>query len=254
MHIGFTCWVNCWNKIPPRREVDRETREEDREARHEERANPPPPPPNMQAQKLAGMTQFFAQFAGNKATAAGAGARPQPEAVYERFRRMSPKEFSGTTDPMVAEGWIKSIEVIFDFMELTDADRVRCATFLLSGDARLWWESASVAVNLKTLSWTEFKEVFFAKYFTEEGDSSVADFVRRFERGCYFVPLISNDVQAKLRHFMDGLRPILRRDVRVAGPTTYALAVSRALAAEQDQRDIEADRLGKRPYQAPPQP
>ncbi|XP_073057325.1 uncharacterized protein [Primulina eburnea] len=152
-------------------------------------------------------------------------------------------------------------------MELTDADRVRCATFLLTGDARLWWESASVAVNSQTLSWTGFKEVFFAKYFIEEvrsrltrefmtlrqGDSSVANFVRKFERGCYFVPLISNDVQAKLRHFMDGLRPILRRDVRIAGPTSYAVAVSRALAAEQDQRDIEADRQGKRPYQAPPQ-
>ncbi|XP_073033895.1 uncharacterized protein [Primulina eburnea] len=138
-------------------------------------------------------------------------------------------------------------------MELTDADRVRCATFLLSRDARLWWESASVAINLQTLSWTEFKEVFFANYFTEEGDNSVAEFVRRFERGCYFVPLISNDAQAKLRHFMDGSRQILRRDVRVAGPTSYVVAVSRALAAEQDQRDIEADRQGKRPYQAPPQ-
>ncbi|XP_073057328.1 uncharacterized protein [Primulina eburnea] len=119
---------------------------------------------------------------------------------------------------MIAEGWIKSIEVIFDFMELTDADRVRCATFLLSGDAILWWESASVAVNLHTLTWIGFKELFFVKYFTEE---------------------------AKMRHFMDGLRPILRRDVRVAGPTTYAIAVSRALATEQDLRDIEADRQGK---------
>ncbi|XP_073031246.1 uncharacterized protein [Primulina eburnea] len=152
-------------------------------------------------------------------------------------------------------------------MELTDADRVRCATFLLTGDARLWWESASVAVNLQVLPWNGFKEVFFAKYFTEEirsrltrefmtlrqGDSSVADFVRKFERGCYFIPLISNDAQAKLRHFTDGLRPILHRDVMVAGPTTYAIAVSRALASEQDLRDIEADRQGKRPYQAPPQ-
>ncbi|XP_075473992.1 uncharacterized protein LOC142505053 [Primulina tabacum] len=53
--------------------------------------------------------------------------------------------------------------------------------------------------------------------------------------------------------FNDGLRPILRRDVRVACPTTYAIAVSRALAAEQDQKDIENDRQGKRPYQAPQQ-
>ncbi|XP_075494754.1 uncharacterized protein LOC142532318 [Primulina tabacum] len=36
-----------------------------------------------------------------------------------------------------------------------------------------------------------------------QGDSSVAEFVRRFERGCYFVPLIAKDAQAKLRHFMD---------------------------------------------------
>ncbi|XP_073019618.1 uncharacterized protein [Primulina eburnea] len=214
------------------------------------------------------MTQFFAQFAWNQATAAGVGTRPQPEAMYERFRRMSPKEFSRTTDPMIAEGWIKSIEVIFDFMELQDADRVRCAIFLLAGDARRWWDSAWVAIDLPTLSWTRFKEACFAKYFTEEvqsrlirefmslrqGDSSVADFVRKFERGCYFVPRIANDAQSKLRQFIDGLWPILRRDVRVAGPTTYAVAVSRALAAEQDLRDIEADRQGKRPYQAPPQP
>ncbi|XP_073019369.1 uncharacterized protein [Primulina eburnea] len=43
---------------------------------------------------------------------------------------------------------------------------------------------------------------------------------------------------------MDGLKPILRQDVRVAGPTTYAVTVSRALAAEQDQRDINIERQG----------
>ncbi|XP_073035184.1 uncharacterized protein [Primulina eburnea] len=219
----------------------------------------------MQAQMLEGMNQFFVQFAGNQA-AVDSGARPRPEAVYERFRRMSPKKFSGTTDPMVAEGCIKSIEVIFDFMELADADRVRCATFLLTGDASLWWESVSVSVNLQTLTWDSFKEVFYSKHFTEEvhshltrefmslrqEDNSMADIVKKFESGCYFVPLIANDARDKLRHFMDGLRPILRRDVRVASPTTYAVVVSRALAVEHEQRDIEIDRQGKRPYQAPP--
>ncbi|XP_073061819.1 uncharacterized protein, partial [Primulina eburnea] len=36
-----------------------------------------------------------------------------------------------------------------------------------------------------------------------QGDSCVADFVRKFERGCHFVTLIANDVQAKLRHFLN---------------------------------------------------
>ncbi|XP_075496974.1 uncharacterized protein LOC142533923 [Primulina tabacum] len=254
--------------MPPRRQVGRprgdgEHRHEDCEDQRQERQGPLPPPPDMNAQMLAGMNRFFAQFVGNNAAVA---TRPTgPEVTYERFMKMRPKEFSGTTDPMIAEGWIKSLEVIFEFMELGDADRVRCATYLFRGDARLWWEGASKALNLATLSWTHFTEVFYSKYFTEEvrsrlttefmtlrqGDSTVTEFIRKFERGCHFVPLIANDAGAKLRHFLNGLRPILRQDVRVGGPTTYDVAISRALAAEQDQLDIERDRQGKRPFQAP---
>ena len=79
--------------MPPRRvgrpRVDEERRHEDGRE-YEERERPPPPPLDMNAQMLAGMTQFFAQFAGNNAM----GARqPGPEAVYERFMKMRPKEF-----------------------------------------------------------------------------------------------------------------------------------------------------------------
>ncbi|XP_073279510.1 uncharacterized protein [Primulina huaijiensis] len=238
--------------MPPGHRIVHGAGEDDRESQNGERATPPRPPQDMNAQMLA---------------AVDTGARPRPKAVYERFWRMDLKEFSGTTDPMVAEGWIKSIEVIFAFMELQDANRVMCATFLLTGDARLWWERASVSMNLKTLTWNGFKQVFYSKYFIEEvrsrlnrefmslrqGDSSVAEFVRKFERGYHFVPMIANDAWEKLWYFIDGLRPILRRDVQVSGPTTYVVAVSRALATEQDQRDIESDRQGKRPYQAPQQ-
>ncbi|XP_073317255.1 uncharacterized protein [Primulina huaijiensis] len=244
--------------MPPKRVIDRESRE----ARDEQRNSPPRPPPDLQSQMPAGMTQFFAQFSRNNTEV---DRRTRPEAVYERFRKMDPKDFGGTTDPRVAEGWIKSIEVIFTFMELQDADRVRCATYLLKDDARLWWEGASVSVNLQTLTWEGFKEVFSSNYFTDEvrnrltrefmtlrqGDRNVAEFVRKFEQGCHFVPLIANNAREKLRHFIDGLRPILRRDVRVAGPSTYAIAVTRALAAERDLKDIETYRQGKRPFQAP---
>ncbi|XP_073278329.1 uncharacterized protein [Primulina huaijiensis] len=259
-----------WNSMPPRRQVGRprgggEHRHDDGEGQRQERQGPPPPPPDMNAQMLAGMTQFFAQFAGNNAVAA---RQTGPEAVCEQFMKMRPKEFSGTTDPLVAEGWIKSLEVIFEFMGLEDGDRVRCATYLFGGDTHLWWEGATVALDMATLSWARFTEVFYSKYFTDEvrsrltrefmtlrqGDTTVTEFIRKFERGCHFVPLIANDAGAKLRHLMDGLRPILRRDVRVADPTTYDVAVSRAPAAEQDQNDIERDRQGKRPFQAPHRP
>ncbi|XP_042410094.1 uncharacterized protein LOC121999482 [Zingiber officinale] len=152
-------------------------------------------------------------------------------------------------------------------MTLEDADMVRCATYLLKDDALLWWEGASLSVDPNTLSWEGFKEVFYSKYFTEDirskltrefmtlrqGDRSIAEFVREFDRGCHFVPLIANNPKEKLRHFIDSLRPILRHDVRVADPKEFAEAVTRALRAKQDQRDIEVDRQGKRQYLVPHQ-
>ncbi|XP_042404595.1 uncharacterized protein LOC121994720 [Zingiber officinale] len=151
------------------------------------------------------------------------------------FRRMNPKDFARTTDPFVAEVCIRSLEVIFRYMNMADTDRVRCAIYLLKDDASLCWEGAERGVNLNTLTWEEFKRIFYEKYFTvdvrsrlkrefislRQGDLSVAEFVKKFDRGCHFAPLIANNATEKLRHFLDGLRPTIRRDVLLADPTEY---------------------------------
>ncbi|XP_073313507.1 uncharacterized protein [Primulina huaijiensis] len=62
-----------------------------------------------------------------------------------------------------------------------------------------------------------------------QGDSSVAEFVQKFDQGCQFVPLIANDAAEKLRHFLNGLRPTIRRDVKLANPIDYTAAVAKAL-------------------------
>ncbi|XP_073269656.1 uncharacterized protein [Primulina huaijiensis] len=175
------------------------------------------------------------------------GAMVRPEVAYERFRRMHPEDFHGTTDPFVAEGYIRSLEVIFRYMEMADADRVRCTIYLLKGGASLWWEGAERGVNMMTLTWEEFKRVFYDKYFTSDvrsipkrefmslrqGDWSVVDFVKKFDRGCRFVSLITNDPVEKLRHFLDGLKPTIRHDVMLNDPTDYTTAVAKAFRAEQ---------------------
>ncbi|GMN20704.1 hypothetical protein TIFTF001_047156 [Ficus carica] len=62
------------------------------------------------------------------------------EPLYLRFKRMKPKEFNGSTDPLVAQGWLKSIELVLNFMDLTDNKKVKCASYYLMDDARIWWE------------------------------------------------------------------------------------------------------------------
>ncbi|KZV17890.1 hypothetical protein F511_43904 [Dorcoceras hygrometricum] len=48
---------------------------------------------------------------------------PHYDDSQERFRRQKPQEFSGTTEPLVAESWIKSMEVIFEYLQIPDLDR-----------------------------------------------------------------------------------------------------------------------------------
>ncbi|XP_075500099.1 uncharacterized protein LOC142538682 [Primulina tabacum] len=168
---------------------------------------------------------------------------PRPQVyVFQQFRRLNPKEFGGTTDPFLAEGWIRSLELHFDYLQMRDGDRARCAIYMLRDDASLWWEAAAHAVDLATLTWARFKELFYGKYFIadvrgrlmrefmslRQGDLSVAEFIRKFDRGCHFVPMIAGDAAQKLRHFLDEMRPTLCLDVMLMRPAVYDEATAYA--------------------------
>ncbi|XP_075473987.1 uncharacterized protein LOC142505047 [Primulina tabacum] len=221
--------------MPPRRVLRRGS-----EGRHEEEIPQPPPNQDASACELAGMAQLLEQHVVN-------AARVRPEAVYEHFRRMNPEDFHCTTDPFIAEEWIRSLEVIFSYMDMANTDRIHCIIYLLKGDACLWWEGAERGVNLVTFTWGDFNRVFYDKYFTSDvrsmlkrgsaslrqGDSSVSEFLQKFDRGCHFFPLIANDDAEKLRHFLDGLRPTIRRDVMFTDPTYYNTVIAKAFRAQQ---------------------
>ncbi|GMN61372.1 hypothetical protein TIFTF001_030470 [Ficus carica] len=72
---------------------------------------------------------------------AGIQANPplvREDLLYERFRRMKAPEFEGSTDPIEADNWLINIQVILDFMGLTEQENVLCASFALKKDARHW--------------------------------------------------------------------------------------------------------------------
>lgn len=78
---------------------------------------------------------------------------------------------------------------------------------------------------------------------------SVGEYIRKFDRGSHFVPLIENDAGENLSHFVDGLKPTIRRDVMMMDPAVYATATTRAFMVEQALKDIEIDAQRKRPQQ-----
>ncbi|GMN27169.1 hypothetical protein TIFTF001_044085 [Ficus carica] len=56
--------------------------------------------------------------------------------LFERFRRMKAPEFEGTTNPIEADNWLIDIQVILDFMGITEREKVLCVSFALKKDAR----------------------------------------------------------------------------------------------------------------------
>ncbi|KAL5539945.1 hypothetical protein UlMin_046279 [Ulmus minor] len=89
----------------------------------------------------------------------------QQEPLYERFRRMKPDEFEGSSDPLVAEEWLSSIQTILDFMHLNEREKVLCATYVLKRDARYWWETVKMRRNVQDMTWDEFIVEFNQKYY-----------------------------------------------------------------------------------------
>ncbi|XP_075494696.1 uncharacterized protein LOC142532262 [Primulina tabacum] len=142
---------------------------------------------------------------------------------------------------------------------MSDMDWVRCVPYMLRYDAFLWWDGAVHGVNLATLTWKHFKDIFYNKYFTADArrrltqefmslrheNLTVPEFIRRFDRGCHFVPIIARGEAEKLRHFMDGLRTTIRRVVMLMRLATYDAATACAFQAEQALRDIDVEMQSK---------
>nr|GMN67911.1 hypothetical protein TIFTF001_036972 [Ficus carica] len=107
------------------------------------------------------------------ASAAPAGLQADPPMVredllYEWFRRMKAPEFEGLTDPIEADNWIIDIQVILDFMGLTELEKVLCASFALKKNAQHWWMTVQMHRNVATMSLQDFVTEFRAMYYNRE--------------------------------------------------------------------------------------
>ncbi|GMN30646.1 hypothetical protein TIFTF001_044501 [Ficus carica] len=88
--------------------------------------------------------------------------------LYERFRRMKAPEFEEPTDPIAANNWLIDIQVILDFMRLTDQEKVLCASFALRKDARYWWMTVQMRRDVLAMDWQDFVTEFRAMYYNAE--------------------------------------------------------------------------------------
>ncbi|CAA0827449.1 Unknown protein, partial [Striga hermonthica] len=70
------------------------------------------------------------------------GRDPITQAVID-FCNMHPPTFTGVEGPEAVAEWLLQLEsifdLLFDLLFTTDEVKIRCASFVMTGDARTWW-------------------------------------------------------------------------------------------------------------------
>ncbi|KAL5556109.1 hypothetical protein UlMin_038345, partial [Ulmus minor] len=180
------------------------------------------------------------------------------EPLYERFCRMRPAEFEGSTNPLEAEEWLYSIQTILDFMELNDQEKVFCASYMLKREARYWWETVKSRRDVRTMTWEEFVAEFNRKFYNpsamralqteflnlKQGKMTVAEVVRRFEQLARLCPYIILTEEQRTQRMLDMFRPNIALAIESGGipPTTVAECIERAFRAEHRLDQIREER------------
>ncbi|KAJ0525517.1 putative retrotransposon gag domain-containing protein [Helianthus annuus] len=107
-----------------------------------------------------------------------------PVSIHQRlahFQKQKPNSFSTATTPVEAENWIAHIEKLFEVLGVDDVFKVRLATYKLEDDAHRWWKilkSSHGGDNYAaTLSWDEFRSLFYQQYFT---DADRSEYLREY--------------------------------------------------------------------------
>ncbi|GMN25158.1 hypothetical protein TIFTF001_040671 [Ficus carica] len=177
--------------------------------------------------------------------------------LYERFRRMKALEFEGPTDPIAADNWLIDIQVILDFMRLTEQEKVLCASFALKKDARHWWMTVQMRRDVMAMNWQDFVNEFRAMYYNAEilaaqqdeftglqqGSMTVMEAVKKFEQLAHLCPELVPTEKEKVRRMMKMFRTDISKQVSAGSspPTLVSDCVSRAIRAEYwINRDKEA--------------
>lgn len=179
----------------------------------------------------------------------------------DRFQRMNPKRFKGTSDPDKAEEWALLMDKYFDVLRCPEVYKVSLAAMTLEGEAEHWWRALKRRVTSihQQLSWGYFINAFYDKYFSravrirkatefdalQQGNMSVDEYEAAFSALIRFVPQVEADNLLKATKFRDGLRYRIRK--AILGEHDYFGIVQKAQEAERDllREETEKTKVSK---------
>ena len=83
---------------------------------------------------------------------------PPPVDHLARFLRLNPPVFSSSTEPIVADDWLRKTARELTTAGCTDAEKVKFAAHQLEGPATSWWENFTATFPVDTITWDQFQQ------------------------------------------------------------------------------------------------
>jgi hypothetical protein len=127
--------------------------------------------------------------------------------------------FSSSTEPIVADDWLRKIERELTTAGCTDAEKVCFAAHQLDGPAASWWENYTATFPVANVTWDQFQQAFRTAHISAgamslkkrefrnllQGSRSVAQYVDEFSNlARYARDDVATDV-AKQEKFLEVL-------------------------------------------------
>ena len=136
------------------------------------------------------------------------------------FMRMRPPTFSGSTEQMDADDWLRAIGKKLDIAQCTDRERVLFASHQLNGPAAEWWDNFCIShANAQAISWDEFVRAFRHAHIPagmmtlkkkefhalRQGNRSVSEYLHRFNQLARYAPADVASDEDRQERFLEGL-------------------------------------------------
>jgi hypothetical protein len=180
----------------------------------------PPELPLDLAQVLANQTRLIEVLTRSLENQRPGGGRPQDR--MGEFLRLKPPTFAGSSNPLDADDWLRTIKRKLEAIGCPDNQRVQLAAHQLSGMALAWWDTFSETVRDAT--WAEFEAAFREHHvplgivqlkedeFREltQGGRTVSEYVHKFTELARYAPEDVSTESRKMARFLKGLSPSLR--------------------------------------------
>src|SRR4051812_29062928 len=132
--------------------------------------------------------------------------------MLTRFLRLRPAKFSGTTNTMVENDFLHSVNKDLVTVGCTDEEKVRFAAHLLEGPAATWWDNFQITTPIEEVTWEMFEDGFRTSHISSgvmslkkkefhnlmQRHRSVAEYIEEFNNlACYASDDVGTDAKRK---------------------------------------------------------